>query len=393
MGIFSKLSRKNVDDTGPVPVVGEGSPLQMFQFPSEGAKMEDYIAIHKNKPSLFEYVTISSRARQTKGQLREGLIAGRKVSISHEDELSNIPSIKCVDKTISLALLDYLPKNHFRKGMEWFQIKAVFVYFAPAQSGSSPYSKVRVSLIDRRLCDNTITRSVTSPSCFGFDARMSLDHSVAIDDAHCLSLQFECTNNALREGIAWGSLRIAIKIGQSVDSLPQSSEDTVAVLRMPDSSLVRRTVNPNHVNLDLDQEDMNALIDMYNQGRIIDPLQPVNRQQRIAHVASVYVPSDDGQSDAGECRFENATTRLSPEPRRREYPTRSAMKISVNPSPPGSDRSHRVQDDDESVRSEPITQAVLNDRAAAILADQNPNPHLAALARYRKTVRIASDES
>jgi hypothetical protein len=329
------------------------APLKTFKFPSGQRKMEDHIARAKMSTGAFQYVTLSARSRVTRESLIQQLTTSRRLLKVDTDSLPTMEPIVCVARTFDLTLATQLPTKFLKAKTPWVHIAEVLAFFVPALSSTDSYSDVRLSLIDERFADDTVKRSVTSPNNIGFDARIALDYSVHVADIDKIKLRFEMLNSVLIDGVAWGSLCLSIKIGQSTTAAAFPHEDTVAVLCMPDTMLVERHTNPNHVNLVIDQADLDDLTMLEKQGRLIDHTRPVDKQERIRRLRSEYGGSDIGSDRPQEEMrpWEGPSLSLPGPSSGRPAPGRGARKSRASSRPPSSvgSRDEPPQSDDGSV--------------------------------------------
>jgi len=325
------------------------APLRTLALPDATLSMSDHIRKAARQTGPFEYVSLSSSTLETKQSRLTALLSRRPNWRVIRGDLPAASPMTCVDRVITLRLADAIPDKFLAATTAWIALERLTLGFTSAQSVYSAYSTIAVQLYDERLNTNEAVRSVIAPNNFGFDCEMSMDNCVHVKDIPLIKLRVEMRNSIFDEGVAWGTLIVGVEISESAVARQLSAQDTIAVLRVPDSALRSRKTNPNHVDLCVDQDDVDNLAAMYKKGRIIDHTKSVTKQVRAKYSAS-EAGSDSGRQAAVASWAAGTST-----------PARSALRTR---SPPAHAASEA---EDEYEESHTDSRSLASDRPASVV--------------------------
>jgi hypothetical protein len=259
--------------------------------------MEDFMRKESRSGGTFNFIAISGKTKRTLKEQIESLLSGKKREPAIEMVFDDIMPFVLVKRRVSLTLKNFISKKDFEACKDWILLDEMIVYMVPSMQFNSSYSTVKASLFDNRLVDEREVKSVKGLTNMGLNNMLSMSASVHKADFHKIEFVIECQNSPIAEGNAWGSLRVTFKVQQSDECRQEAHKDTVGILSMPESAMRRPKYNPDHVDLTMDDEDLEQARAFYKDGRIIDQSNPPNRQQRMQ-----YAQSEAGSLDAPDER-------------------------------------------------------------------------------------------
>jgi hypothetical protein len=190
------------------------------------------------------------------------------------------------------------------------------------------------ALKDGRKVVDKISRSVSANSNVSLVGCFSMDHFVHQNDIKHLSFFVELSNSQLEGGTVWGSLQIEVTLSFSEASFPVKMEDTLAVVEFPDTAMRKLRSNPTKVDVTYDQDDVEAMQDLFKKGKIVDRSTPANRRS-----AAVFSKSEAGGSvvsydDNPDMAAVKSYVNSAPDLEASFKVAKSAFKRSRSPPPP-----------------------------------------------------------
>lgn len=166
-----------------------------------------------------------------------------------------------------------LPDYHVSK--PYVHVKQMTVLYTPNVSSTSNYCNLWFKLEDSRLIDpdkgsqtNIVAsnqESVTELSC---------DYCVTVQDLEAFKVSYNLERDVVVPGYQWGTASFYFLIVESDLPYQTNKKDAIGVYRMPRTTLTKRVVNADLLDMSFVPNDIATIREMYEEGAIIDVEQP-----------------------------------------------------------------------------------------------------------------------
>jgi hypothetical protein len=292
-------------------VVGssDAEPLTAFEVSSKQSTLNARIQSHSGH-TVFEYVTIQPGDGRTKVRLLKYLQTLSSRLYKEPVDIKNVPILNLIDRTHTYQFKDCIKPGAFKNLLDWITIYEVGVIFSPAQGFFQDKSAVTISIRDNRLSRNQDVQTVKLSSNVQTKFVMSLDYAVKKDDLGDLSLIINNPVSAIKEGRYWGSLKVEMSILQSDTAMQSSVVAPMGVIEMSSSALVKHKHNPTTLDLDISQNNLEALINMRKKGLIRDLSQTTKSKQIVENFGGSEAGSDKESEVEGEGELDSVDENL-----------------------------------------------------------------------------------
>lgn len=276
--------------------------------PSQVDAMTDHIKAHQSG-DLFPYVGVVGSEGESSDARRARLLA-LKPSYNKRD----IPEIKILgcpliskegdftlDTLMKFAKANTAPipasagpvpsgihSADYTITKDYVHIKQVTILFSPNVSSSSNYCNFWMNLIDHRLINSDKgSQSNAIVSNQEGIMEMSCDYCVPARELSNFSISYTLERDVVHPGFQWGTASFYFSITESDLPFQSSKVDSMAVYRMPITTLMERKTNADKSDITFTPADIEAMREMYQKGDIVD----VDAPQVIRAKKSVYTKS------------------------------------------------------------------------------------------------------
>jgi hypothetical protein len=269
--------------------------------PDKVDAMTDLIKDHK-EGDLFPYVGIVGSEGESSDARRARMLA-LKPTYSKRD----VPEIKILgcplisregdftmDSLMSFAKVNTEPvvvngpvprgqhSPDFSISKPYVHIKQVTILYSPNVSSTSNYCNLWMNLIDNRLIDSdkgSQTNIVVSNQESILE--MSCDYCVSTKDLSSFTLSYTLERDIVHPGYQWGTASFYFSITESDLPYQTSKVDSMAVYRMPITTLMERETNADKSDISFTPADIVKLRKLYAQGDIVDVDHPQTARLKV----------------------------------------------------------------------------------------------------------------
>jgi len=260
--------------------------------------LADRIEDHSENSQIeFSYAVVTKGPPFSRKALMQTL-SGNLISYSEPIEEKNIP-VMHLSKEIEVIKLVSLTK--FKSGNssdKYINLKQAIITFRPTVGFITPFSKVSMRLVDRRFRDeeHQIQLSFDFGSNLQDSKAFGLDYSVPICDMDQISIEFVLSNSPLKDGFVWGSIRAQVCFRLSDEANTYGFVPVVAVVGFNETNVVKNRRNPKYANVEVGENSLNALREMYAKGQLRDMSKPEG-QRKLGRGYAASVAGSTGSQD------------------------------------------------------------------------------------------------
>jgi hypothetical protein len=265
--------------------------LYSMPMPENVDAMTDLIKLHKSGDN-FPYVGVVGSEGESLDATRSRLLAMKpQYNTVHVPEFSveACPLIDTKGEFSMKSLLEYaketvteIPKGRglmptirgtqkFEIKKRYAQIKSIRIIYTPNMSSTADYCKFWVTLNDTRMINSSKSGpSVAIVSNQEGVVEMGCDYCVSSEDMGSFILSYLLERDIMKSGHQWGTMTLFFSVIESDVPFQSVKRDTMAVYRMPVSTLVERETDPDKVDISFTAADIKALRELFKSGDVVD---------------------------------------------------------------------------------------------------------------------------
>jgi hypothetical protein len=294
------------------PSINQSKPSQLSSFKKSNKvkDLEELLDDHVESEGPFLYASLGASAPVSRKDILRTIAGRRRLPVTKEIVLDKLPALKLKDWEIELPITDYLPKGWEKKSDDFIQMEELVWNFTPTVGANWEHSEVLFSVQDKRRTVNPVVKSCNALNTQGADTSLSLGYYVAKEDLKYLSFCIDQSNNILREGIVWGSLKIFVKLRTSNVAHVVSDTPVVGQIRVAPSLLQSSSVDPDHMNLLMSQAALDDLKAKAKRNQILDYSKAAGRQDKFLSSTSQAGSDNDSSSSADYSPSKNLVNRV-----------------------------------------------------------------------------------
>jgi hypothetical protein len=331
-----KLGNDNIEQSSPLnghkndlfqPAAATDLPMETdrtlysMPMPENVDAMTDLIKLHK-KGDYFPYVGVVGTEGESLDATRARLLAMKpQYNANHLPEFSveACPLISTRGEFTMSKLLEFAkattPEVSSAKGLmptvrgpqqfqikkNYAQIKSIKIIYTPNMSSTADYCKFWVTLSDNRMVNNTKSGpKVAMVSNQEGVVEMGCDYCVSTRDIGSYVLSYLLERAIMKADHQWGTMTLVFTIVESDIPFQAVKRDTMAVYRMPVSTLAERETDPDTVDISFTSADIKALRELFMSGDVVDVDAPQNaRLKKSSYSKSTLRGGPKGEALAG----------------------------------------------------------------------------------------------
>jgi hypothetical protein len=294
MGIFGAFSgggksagRKHKNSSGSGTLISsrdgvvekramEGAERELYQFeqPKQELGMTDLIKRHE-EGTRFMYAAITGREPEDIASKMRRLSSFQPILKKKAVPIDNLPTVKLFKETETFPLDQVIPKGKAKTHGDYIRISDALVMYGAIVSPDCHFTKVKVGISDSRLLSNNLVKSFNATSNIPSRGNLALPYCVPIDDIDQLVLTVSRERAFIIEGRQWGALQIQIMLEFMAFPMQFENQTVVAQNMLPPSALETPSVDPNHVDVSILNNNREELHQLFLSGDLVDETEPI----------------------------------------------------------------------------------------------------------------------
>jgi len=266
----------------------EGAERELYQFeqPTQELGMTDLVKRHEDG-TRFMYAAITGREPEDIASKMRRLSSFQPILRKKAIPIDNLPTVKLFKETETFPLDQVVPKGKAKSHGDYIRISDALVMYGAIVSPDCHFTKVKVGISDSRLLSNNLVKSFNATSNIASRGNLALPYCVPIEDIDQLVLTVSRERSFIVEGKQWGALQIQIMLEFMAFPMQFENQTVVAQNMLPPSALETPSVDPNHVDVSILNNDRDGLYQLFLSGDLVDETEPIsNKTEAIKYAKS-----------------------------------------------------------------------------------------------------------
>jgi len=277
----------------------EGAERELYQFeqPTQELGMTDLVKRHEDG-TRFMYAAITGREPEDIASKMRRLSSFQPILRKKAIPIDNLPTVKLFKETETFPLDQVIPKGKAKSHGDYIRISDALVMYGAIVSPDCHFTKVKVGISDSRLLSNNLVKSFNATSNIASRGNLALPYCVPIEDIDQLVLTVSRERSFIIEGRQWGALQIQIMLEFMAFPMQFENQTVVAQNMLPPSALETPSVDPNHVDVSILNNDRDGLYQLFLSGDLVDETEPISNKTEAVKYAKSSMRV--GQKKGGE---------------------------------------------------------------------------------------------
>jgi len=266
----------------------EGAERELYQFeqPTQELGMTDLVKRHEDG-TRFMYAAITGREPEDIASKMRRLSSFQPILRKKAIPIDNLPTVKLFKETETFPLDQVIPKGKAKSHGDYIRISDALVMYGAIVSPDCHFTKVKVGISDSRLLSNNLVKSFNATSNIASRGNLALPYCVPIEDIDQLVLTVSRERSFIVEGRQWGALQIQIMLEFMAFPMQFENQTVVAQNMLPPSALETPSVDPNHVDVSILNNDRGGLYQLFLSGDLVDETEPIsNKTEAVKYAKS-----------------------------------------------------------------------------------------------------------
>lgn len=264
----------------------EGAERELYQFeqPTQELGMTDLVRRHE-EGTRFMYAAITGREPEDIASKMRRLSSFQPILRKKAVPIDNLPTVRLFKETETFPLDQVIPKGKAKAYGDYIRISDAIVMYGAIVSPDCHFTKVKVGISDSRLLSNNLVKSFNATSNIASRGNLALPYCVPIGDIDQLVLTVSRERSFIVEGRQWGALQIQIMLEFMAFPMQFENQTVVAQNMLPPSALETPSVDPNHVDVSILNNDRSGLHQLFLSGDLVDETEPISDKMEAVKYA------------------------------------------------------------------------------------------------------------
>lgn len=249
-------------------------------FASEEDSLEDKLMRHRTG-SYFKYATIVTAPPPDRSRLLERMRNFKAVNDYQHRSLDDLPAIDLKGNYCEFQLSQALQTVGRQPLPPYTLVSEVLVHYVPMDTFFALQCPAVFQINDFRKVQDTVVREYELTDKGSYNILFCLDYSVRTEDVGDLVLSVACNQKLFREGIAWGTMKVVIRMTHLQFPIKANLQETIGVTLWAHSDLEDYISNPFKQSGLITGEALSELKKAFKRGDIEDLVTPSDNKRQL----------------------------------------------------------------------------------------------------------------
>jgi hypothetical protein len=263
------------------------------KFSDEEESLASKLERHRSG-SMFKYAVISTAPPKDRGSILSKVRTFKAKTDLIQTSLDDLPAINLKDNYTEFRLSQALGNTKLSSLLPYTTVTDVLVHYVPMDTFFATSHPLDIQINDFRKNEDTVARKYTLTDKGSYNILFCMDYSTLTTDLDDLSLSLSCNVTDFREGKAWASIKVVVRMTHS--SFPQkfNLQETIGVTLWAHSDLEDYVTDPTTMDGTITGEALKLLKQSYQRGEIEDLVTPRDNKKQM-NLARTVVGESGGR--------------------------------------------------------------------------------------------------